>query len=274
MRLTIKIGLIAIIALAGTQGAFSQSKQVREALRKINAGKISEAKSALYELQEGGKEDPGILLLQGALSEDAFKAVESYKKVVASYPKSEWADDAMWRIVQFYAVKGDVETANKELETFKAKYPASEFLSPAMDIVRSATAYHKSVANKKKKDSSDKSESVAAAKPEHDKVKPAAAKTEAKSKATKDESAKDTKEVKYKTWALQVGVFSTVEAAKTEAQKFQKHRYRNEVVEKDIDGKKMFAVVVGSYASKESAEKGRPLVESICGCKAVLYGKK
>ncbi len=59
---------------------------------------------------------------------------------------------------------------------------------------------------------------------------------------------------------MQVGVYSTIETAKAETDKFRQQRLRNEIIEKEINGKKMFAVIIGNYATKESAEKNREMV--------------
>ena len=282
MRNGLRISIFIILICVISAPVFSQSKQVREALRKIASGKIAEAQGMLAELQEAGKDDPGIMYLQGVLTEDAYKAVGIYRKITTDYPQSEWADDAYWRLVQFYAVKGDTTKAVKELDIFKAKHPASEFLSPATDLVRSALTYHRSLNNSKKKPAEtakaapitpEKKEAVAKY---NEKIK--AEKAEKTDKTVKTEKAPTTTdekpEGKIKSWGLQVGVYTTIEAAKEETDKFRKQRLRNEIIEKEINGKKMFAVIIGNYATKESAEKNREIVEKICGCETMVYGKK
>ncbi len=284
MRNGLKISIFILLLCVISAPAFSQSKQVREALRKIASGKIMEAQGMLSELQEAGKDDPAIMYLQGVLTEDAYKAVGIYRKITTDFPQSEWADDAYWRLVQFYAVKGDTAKAVKELDIFKAKHPASEFLSPATDIVRSALTYHRSANNNKKKPTeSAKAPEITPEKKEaiakyNEKIKAEkSAKTEKAvkpEKVEKPDATDDKPEGKIKSWGLQVGVYSTIEAAKEETDKFRQQRLRNEIIEKEINGKKMFAVIIGNYASKESAEKNREIVEKICGCETMIYGKK
>lgn len=271
----IKVAMcISLIFIILSSLAFSQNKQVRDALRKIASGKMMEAKGILAELQEAGHEDPAIMYLQGVLSEDAYKAVSIYQKIVADYPQSEWSDDSYWRLVQFYAVKGDTARAVKELDVFRAKHPASEFLSPAMDLVNSALSYHRTAAPSKRTIPPIKPNPISAEKKE------AIAKYNEKQKAEKA-NAKDAsktpdkaEETNFKSWGLQLGVFSTIESAKAEADKLKLQRLRNEIVEKEVNGKKMFAVIVGNYTSKESAEKNKSIVEKVCGCETIIYGKK
>jgi cell division septation protein DedD len=248
--------IIILICLSffGTE-LFAQNKQIRDALKKITAGKTEDAKKDLARLNKENPNDAGVILLNGVLCDDAFKAVTFYEKIVKSYPQSEWADDAYWRIIQFYAIKGDIEKALSEFDTYRVKYPTSEFLQPAFDVIRSSALISKSANHPE-----DKTELV-----------------EAKETAKPKETVKaknETKKTNEKpSWGLQVGVYSSEEAANKELDKFKKQRLRSEVIPKDVDDSKMYAVVIGNYSSKESAEKNKAIVEKICGCKPIVYKK-
>lgn len=107
-------------------------------LNMIAEGKTDEVRSVMLDLYVEQPNDPGVMLLAGAVLQDAFKAMDFYQKIVQEHPKSEWADDAIWRIIQFYAILGDEKRANAALEIMRQKYPTSQFLIPATDVVRSA----------------------------------------------------------------------------------------------------------------------------------------
>lgn len=252
--------IIILICLSffGTE-LFAQNKQIRDALKKISVGKIDDAKKDLAKLNKENPNDPGVILLNGVLCEDAFKAMTYYEKIVKAYPQSEWADDAYWRIIQFYAIKGDIEKALSEFDTYREKYPTSEFLQPAFDVIHSAALINKTSNSTAK--NTDKTE-VVEAKEATAKAKPKAVKTV----ETKRSNAKVT-------WGLQVGVYSSEEAANKELDKFKKQRLRTEIVEKEVDDSKMYAVIIGNYATKESAEKNKTIVEKICGCTPIVYKK-
>lgn len=268
MRRMFIMSVVMLLAMACVSSLYSQSKQVREALRKIASGKTLEAQGMLAELQEAGKDDPAIMYLQAVLTEDAFRAVNIYKKITTDYPKSEWCDDAYWRLVQFYAVKGDTAKALKELDLFKSKFPASEFLSPATDLVGSALSYYRSSAKNKKPESVAK---VVNSPKENIKTNEVKHKDDNKNVVeTKPEKI----EKKAKSYGIQVGIYSSIETAKSETEKFKVQRLRSEIVEKEVNGKKMFAVIIGNYATKESLEKNRTIVEKICNCETIIYEKK
>jgi hypothetical protein len=128
---------------------FSQQKGAEEEipvtkyLQMIAQGKNQEVKDIMLDLYIARPNDPGVMLLAGAVLQDAVKAMEFYNKIVTEHPQSKWADDALWRIVQFYAIMGDTDNANKGLRVMREKFPTSEFLVPATDIVRSAVGLSK-----------------------------------------------------------------------------------------------------------------------------------
>lgn len=269
IRQTVLVFLCLLIAY---NAASAQNKQVRDALRKIAVGKSEEAKAILSDLQEKYPADPGIIYLQASLTPEADKAIALYRKILNEYNKSEWADDSYWRLVQYYAIKGDTLSALKALDQFKTYQPTSEFLAVATDVVNTALIYNRSskcdAESKKTTDIKEQSVNKPAPTPEKDnaEIKP-------KDNALVPAKNQD-KDEKFKKWGWQVGVYSTVQSAKEVCDKFQKNRLKNQIVEKEVDGKKMFAVIIGKYSNKEDAEKARTTIQKICNCETVLYGFK
>lgn len=310
----------------------AQTEKVREYLHLVATGRIDEVKKALPDLLAEYPNDAGVQLLHATVIDDAFRALEKYKSIVKNYPESEWADDATWRIVQFYAATGDIETANKELDNYRKKYPNSEFLLAATDVVRMAENLQRRDVNTvgavdrsvEVKEIKPKVKPVAEkAKPEIAK-KPVAAKVTKGTKITKDTkptketkptkvvvSGKDTKtsdakpdaakktlaenkakaepkdqmetvdlpkkaqteSVPASKYGLQVGVYSSKEAADLEVKKFKTQRMLAEIMKKDVDGESMFAVVIGDYSSKESAEAAKNIVLQQCKCSPIIFKK-
>ncbi len=135
MKLLITIFTVFIIL---SQAVVSQAEIVSEYLKLVAKGNTSQVKMQLPDLLAEYPNDPGVLLLHGVVIEDVFRAVKIYERVVKNYPQSQWADDSYWRIVIFYAIRGNISRAEKELNDFRTKYPASEFIVPATDVVRTA----------------------------------------------------------------------------------------------------------------------------------------
>jgi len=149
MRRTITsvFGLVFLLSFINFQFLNSQESQannltepvpVAKYLNMVAQGRSDEVRRILPDLMVMYPNDPGVKLLTGSILQNAFKATEIYENIVAEYPQSEWADDSMWRIIQFYAVMGDTSKAQTSLAEMRKNYPLSDFLVPSSDIVRSS----------------------------------------------------------------------------------------------------------------------------------------
>ncbi|MBI3259480.1 MAG: SPOR domain-containing protein, partial [Ignavibacteriae bacterium] len=121
----------------------SQSSLVRNRLQSVALGKVDEVKRELPDLLAEFPDDPGIQFLHGVVLEDASQALKIYERIIKEHPDCEWADDAQWRIVQFYALKNDTSRARKELKVYRDKYPQSEFLLNASEMVKGTVGFGK-----------------------------------------------------------------------------------------------------------------------------------
>lgn len=133
-----KLVISLLLLLFAATNLYPQDQLVSENLKLVAMGKVDEVKNKIPDLLVEYPNNPGIILLHAVVIEDAYKALDLYRDIVSNFPSSQWADDAYWRIVQFYAVAGDLPKAKSELNNFRAEYPASTFLGPAADVVRSA----------------------------------------------------------------------------------------------------------------------------------------
>jgi len=97
----------------------ADNDKIRYYLQLVAQGKIDDVKRDLPDLLIDYPDDPGIQLLHAVVVADIFKAVQVYERIVENYPKSEFADEAYWRIVQFYAIKGDTTSAQKVLDMYR-----------------------------------------------------------------------------------------------------------------------------------------------------------
>ncbi len=119
--------------------AFSQSNiPVSEYLNEIASGNTNKVKMMLPDLMVEYPNDAGVKLLTAAILSDAMKALEIYNEIVNESPQSEWADDALYRIIQFNVVLGNNETALNDLNKLRQRYPTSEYIIPSADLVKTA----------------------------------------------------------------------------------------------------------------------------------------
>lgn len=330
-------------------------KQTATYLTMIADGRLQEVKAKLPDLMVERPNDPGVQLLLAVVIDDAFKALDIYKKITDTYPESEWADDAYWRVVQFYAVMGDTTKAQTELNNFRRRYPTSGYLVPAIDVVRSSIAMTRaqikpvvegpmmtppvSYANRLEpltptRAEKAKTEKTPAPLPVESKPKQesnllaertapepvvtppteSVASTDAGTKEefalleagseesgietpapeqTEEQAQEDDKPVllasntntipveekatiqreKSGYYGLQVASYSDRTNAEDAKAKFIGQRMRTEILQGNNGGAKVYAVVIGNYSSRSSAEAAKIIVGRQCECEPIIIEK-
>ncbi len=307
--------------------AQSPDDLIADYLKLVATGRVDEVKMALPDLLAAYPEDPGVNLVHGVVIEDAFRALDIYKRIINDYPDSKWADDAYWRVVQFYAVLGDTTQARISLHKFRQNYPDSEYIGPAADVVRSSVGLARSgkksttnsyrpeykpkervvrheeddlvdpstqpvtrIQRKKEKpvfkyepkentNTIPKEEQPASrpviTQPEEKSAEPVKTdKTLANVEPTPETQVNNSEPSGESTgWGLQVGIYSSKDAAEAEMRKFLRQRMRTEVFQKVINNEMLYAVVIGNYNSKESAEAAKQIVQQQCSCTPIVFKK-
>ncbi len=217
---------------------FGQQAAIRAKILAVAEGHAEDVRRQLPSLLKEYPNDPGVLFLAAILERDGRKALETYHRIVRDYPTSEWADDAQWRIVQYYALLRDTLAARQALEEYQQRFPLSEFLIHAQNIVQSTVGIEQ--------ESPQRAASATTAAPQRGATAVA------------------------QRFTLQIGAYSTKEVAEQEAAKYRAQRLRVEVIEK---APSLFAVTIGDYSSREAADKARPLVEQQCQCTPFIIPK-
>jgi cell division septation protein DedD len=124
--------LIIVIALwqllAGAQGG---GPDVQRYLALVNAGKADEVRPDIPALLSKYPNNPGVLYLQAVCTTEGAEAVRIYQSIVDNFPGSEWADDALYKVYQFYYALGLYRTAELKMNQLKKDYPTSKYLSDA-----------------------------------------------------------------------------------------------------------------------------------------------
>ncbi len=264
---------IVVVLFFSNLDLYSQKDEVNKLIKLSTEGKLDEVRNAIPDLLAKYPDDPGVKFLHASVIEDALLAIEVYKRIIKEFPNNEFADDSYWRIIQFYAIMGDVTKADEELLQFRKKHSTSPFLSPAVDIVRSATAYanfsKRSTVNPiKAREQDNREKEILGMSNDNHTSKP---ETVAKEPIVNTENAKPTdNEVHY---GMQVGIYKDKNTAESEKARFLKLRLRTEIIEKKVQGKVMFAVVIGHYSSQQSAESARNVVAKQCQCEPLIYKK-
>jgi tetratricopeptide (TPR) repeat protein len=102
---------------------------IQRRLEMIKNGQADELKTELPSLLTKYQNDPGVLYLQGVLTSDGSEAVKIFQSVVDNFPKSEWADDALYKAYQYYYSIGLYKTATQKYDQLKRAYPGTDYLA-------------------------------------------------------------------------------------------------------------------------------------------------
>ena len=226
---TLQVSAIFLLsALCSTLSpAQSIDDQVKTALAKIEKGDVEEAKKLSSELMAHQQNNAGVLYLQGRLATNGTEAMKDYQSIVDNFPKSEWADDALYAISQYYYSLGLYKTADLKLQQLKKEYPASSLLNapppaPAVKLPEETVKLP------------TKELAVAADSP----------------KALIDLPA----EQPAGPYILQVGAYSTAANAEKQKTFFENLGMAVEITNKVRGGKSLYLVWVGGYRTTEDAK--------------------
>lgn len=279
---------VIIIALCSAFQAFGQASIVRNRLQSLAMGRIEEVRKDLPDLLAEFPDDPGVLFLHASVLEDMSKSLPMYQRIVKEKPDCEWADDAQWRIVHYYAMKRDTAKAREEMNNYRNAYPKSELLLTAYDLLRATVG---GAGKMKKQEAAQPVNTL----PKTDslKIKPEPPKgvkggiqqqpiDQPKLKIRDKDSdlivdGDGPKLVPDRTntlFTLQVGVFKTKAAAQEEYNSYKSKRMKVNLTDRKMpDGTFRYVVTIGEYSSRKNAEAGVGLVKDVCNCTPLIIQK-
>ncbi|HTY38123.1 MAG TPA: SPOR domain-containing protein [Bacteroidota bacterium] len=117
--------VVALPVFAQTRG--TGEPDILKRLELIEKGEADVVRAELPTLMTNFQNHPGVLYLQGVLTTDGAEAAKIYQSIVDNFPKSEWADDALYKLYQYYYSVGLYKTADQKLEQLKRDYPFSTY---------------------------------------------------------------------------------------------------------------------------------------------------
>ena len=227
----------AILFPSPLRGQTAES-EVRAFIAKLDKGQADAVRSALPDLISKYQNTPDILYLQGRLASDGIEAVKYYQGIVDNYPKSVWADDALYRIYQYYTSLGLYRTAELKLQQLRKEYPNSPHVTgrPAAPL----PAQDEAALNLPGPDTVVERPAPAPGRAGADAAPP---------------SSRSAAPAPGGAYTLQVGAFSTLSNAEKQRSFFQERGYAAEITNKVRNGRSLHLVWVGSFPSSTEAMK-------------------
>ncbi|MGD0589418.1 MAG: SPOR domain-containing protein [Bacteroidota bacterium] len=216
---TIAVALILVFILVVPSLRSQTSNQepdINHRLEMIEKGQGEAVRAELPALMTNYQNNPGLMYLQAVLTTDGTEAAKLYQNIVDNFPKSEWADDALYKLYQYYYSIGLYKTADQKLTQLKEEYPFSAYATE-----QNLVAEEKPTIKEKPAD-----------------VKP---------KGTIQKFATN--------FTIQVGAFSTLQNAGELKAKFEKEGYPSNIFTIVSHGKKLHKVWVGEFQTYNEAKQ-------------------
>ena len=213
--ITISFAILTLLTPTLLSQRTSSEPDIRRRLEMIERGQGDAVKAELPSLMTNYQNNPGVMYLQAVLTTDGAEAAKIYQNIVDNFPKSEWGDDALYKLYQYYYSIGLYKTANQKLAQLREEYPFSAYATeegtpiekPAIaerpTVIRPKGTVHKYAAN----------------------------------------------------FTVQVGAFSTLKNAEELKARFEQEGYSCNIFTMTSNGKKLHKVWVGEYKTQAEARR-------------------
>ena len=211
-----------VLSILCSPGLVGQTQQVGDPdipkrLELIEKGQADVVKAELSTLMTNFQNHPGVLYLQAVLTTDGTEAAKIYQSILDNFPRSEWADDALFKLHQYYYSIGLYKTADQKLEQLKRDYPSSTYAADQKVV-------------------------------EEPKVAPP---PEPPAKVTRPSKGEKSSVI----YTVQAGTFSVLQNAEELKSRFEKDGYSSHIFTIVNNGKKFHKVWVGEFNKQEDAKR-------------------
>lgn len=124
---------LLIFTLIVSSILFSQS-EIDEMIEQVYAGKTSSAFEQMPRMKREFSDIPSLLFLDALIDQDIDRSIEKFKKFFKYYESSEYADDAIMKISEYYYTKGSYIESSKWLKKINLYYPESEHINRSLNL--------------------------------------------------------------------------------------------------------------------------------------------
>ncbi len=235
--------ILAFLFLVWSPAPAEQGPDVQRYVDLVAAGHIDQVRKDLPSLLANFPDDPGVVYLQALTTADASEAVKLYQSIVDSHPASEWADDALYKIYQFYQALGLVRTAELKLAQLRREYPSSKYVTGRPEPTV-AEARPPEEASSGRSEPPSKGAATAVTKPPRPSVQ---------TPVEPSPKPRTTAPAMARPFALQVGAFSAEANAGKLRRLFASQGYSVEIIKRAREGSPLYLVWVGKYSTEDEA---------------------
>jgi len=241
------LGVILVLPVGAQTG---NEPDIRRRLELIEQGKEEIVRAELPTLMTQYQNNPGVLYLQAVLTTDGSEAAKMYQNIVDNFPRSEWADDALFKLYQYYYSIGLYKTADQKYQQLKQDYPFSAYAMEQTPLAEETPKPQKEQKEvKQQKEIVEPRENVPSSTPSQQPQKYNAG------------------------FTVQVGAFSTLNNAEILKSKFEQEGYTCNIFTIMSNGKKLHKVWVGEYRTYDEAKAVSSELKEKFGLNAIVVSR-
>lgn len=226
-----KLKFLFFLILYSALNYSAQEIDITDWLKKIERGEKKEVIDQLQNLKQKYPNSSSVLYLTGLLTDDGNEAVKIFESIFKKFPKSNFADDAVYRIYRYYDAVDNSEMAQFYLTKLRNLYSGSPYLKLA------------------------EKENISFANKETSKLNTL---NTGKTPSGIDGKA-GTKEIKF---TIQAGAFTRRENALKLKNDIEKSGYEAQLSEKFVGGALFHVVYIGKFNSENEAKKTLNLINA------------
>lgn len=222
--------LFFFILILQSSNLLAQEVDITTYLKEIEAGGSGKVIDILPKLKKEYPLSASVLFLDAVVTSDGQSAVDKYTNLIKKYPKSKYADAALYRIYSYYFAAGMYNRSKSYLDQLEKNYPNSPYISIAN---RNIPASDKNIITN---ESEPKEESQA-------------------SSSLGDQNPKG----KY---LIQAGAFTVLANADNLIKALKSIGYNSRIEEKEIAGTVFHVIYTGEFSSRSEAVKALSSINS------------
>ena len=256
--------LTVFILLLGT---FITAQNIGLYLTLIEKGRLDEVKDNLPELLDRYPDEAGVYYLQVLVNDDGDSSLEQFRAIIDKFPQSEFAAESEMKIGEYLFARGLYSQSSVQFKKTIYKYPNGSHHQRAMDLMVNgylATGERDSAKVSLKTikqlypslkfdyygfeglDNSNREAKLVQLDPNV---------VSGKIKARKSSRKITIPKPILKPWVIQVGAFGKFENANRLKKQLQGHGYGTEVHTVNSNGKRLHAVRIVRFETKDEADK-------------------
>ena len=269
---------VILLSSVGPLPGQVSTADIRALVAQVNAGGDEAVREQLPSLLSTYPNNPGVLYLQALVTREGADAVRTYQSIVDKFPQNEWADDALYKVYQFYYALGLYRTAELKLNQLKTSYPMSPYVdAAAADNAGAAAADQAPTFPAQSAGAVKTPEKVVELPVQTPREKPADSVQE-KPRSTVPVSPADPPPVHPEAaipvrFSLQVGAFTLQANAESQKARFEAMGYSADMMSKVRDTRALFIVLVGDYATYDDARTAAAAVKKKMGVDAIVISR-